>query len=310
MKIETEIWLGEFDVDCGGNLIRLRHKPSATEILRTPSSPEALRATPECYGMPSLLPPNRISDGQFTWNGRTCRLPLNEAFRNNHLHGVALGREWELESSGADFAKVAFRYGPKSAEFEGFPFEFKLSLEYRFGAERMEQTMECVNLGSDAMPFGIGFHTAFNIPAPDARFRVTAGESRWDITDPRRLPSGKLVPWEPNQSFHTPQGQSASEFPLAVQFPSKAGTRNGKPFHGATLESKSRGTRIVYEAGSEYGQWCVWNDGGDKGFICIEPMTVSSNSFNVGLPPEKTGLRSLAPGEKISARCELYVERV
>lgn len=296
MKLETEVWLAGLEPSLGGNLVRLLHKPSGLEVLRSPESPDALRARPEVYGIPVLIPPNRIDHGSFTWNDRRCSLPLNEPARDNHIHGVALGRPWTLDSQSENSAIVSFTHEKGCETFKGFPFKFKLSLEYRFETARVLQTATVENLGKEAMPLGLGFHTSFRLPASDARLWLSAGETRWEIEDGRKLPTGRLVSWDSGQTMHMPGGQPLDGYALSVQCPMRNAELAGCPFRGAVIESQALKTRIVYEVGPEYGQWCVWNDGGGKGFVCVEPMTCMTNAFNMALPSSESGLQSLESG--------------
>ena len=80
IKIDTPEWLAEIQADEGGNLCRLFHKVSGIEILRIPPSLEHLQAQPEIYGIPVLLPPNRIDGGKFLFPRRsTCLNRMNES---------------------------------------------------------------------------------------------------------------------------------------------------------------------------------------------------------------------------------------
>jgi len=310
-NLESREWLAELCPSLGGNLVRLFHKPLELEVLRSPKRLEDLRSEPERYGIPVLCPPNRIDGGRFLWDGRSYELPLNEAARGNHLHGVALGRPWTLElgeGGGEPSCRLSFVHDATKETFEGFPCHFSLSLEYRLKPGRVEQLASAVNLGDEPMPFGVGFHSSFALPGPDASLWISAGEGRWEIEDVRKLPTGRLVPWEPERSLHRPGGQPVANGALSVQCPMASSSLDGRPFRGAILESRSRGARIVYEAGPDYGQWCVWNDGGGKGFVCVEPLTCMANAFKMDLPSERSGAASLGAGKAWSSLCSIAVQ--
>ena len=66
---ETPDWCGTLALDSTGNLIRLRHRRTEMEIFRFPVPEEELAEFPAVFGMPLLLPPNRIRDGRFSAGG-------------------------------------------------------------------------------------------------------------------------------------------------------------------------------------------------------------------------------------------------
>ena len=61
--------------DMGANLVRLADTRRGIEILRAPAGDEVeeFRRRPHVFGLPILFPPNRIADGQYTFDGRTYR---------------------------------------------------------------------------------------------------------------------------------------------------------------------------------------------------------------------------------------------
>ena len=94
---ETPEWCGTLALDSTGNLIRLRHRRTEMEIFRFPVPEEELAELPAVFGMPLLLPPNRIRDGRFSAGGHDFRFPINEPATTCFLHGVLLGRPFKLE---------------------------------------------------------------------------------------------------------------------------------------------------------------------------------------------------------------------
>ena len=67
--------------DMGANLVRLADTRRGIEILRAPAGDEVeeFRRRPHVFGLPILFPPNRIADGQYTFDGRTYRFPITDA---------------------------------------------------------------------------------------------------------------------------------------------------------------------------------------------------------------------------------------
>src|SRR4051812_11609658 len=68
------------------------------------ASPQLLEETrPTRSGIPILFPfPNRIRAGQFSWEGKSYRLPLNDPTQKNAIHGFACRYPWRVIDGGSD----------------------------------------------------------------------------------------------------------------------------------------------------------------------------------------------------------------
>ena len=221
--------------EIGGNVISLRHLASGTELLREPANLEELAKFPEQFGLPVLFPPNRIRDGEFTFEGRHCRLPITETAMNNHLHGLAVGKKWEVVSADQNAIELKFVFSPESPEYEGFPFAFTLKRNLMLTSYGLTDQMTVTNDGQWNMPLGLGYHSTF--PAKPAEIRLSAGPDQLEIGD-RFLPTGRHLPWsefDPRNRFN-PDGINAGFHTCSEEMILEDGT----PFHG---------TEIYYDSG-------------------------------------------------------------
>ena len=82
---------------------------------------------------------------------------------------------------------------------------------------------------------------------------------------------------------------------------------DGEKFNGAIIEDTSKGLKLVYEMGNDYKHVVVWNDMGDKNYVCVEPQTSAINSPNINLDNSITGFKTLRPKETWSEICKIYV---
>lgn len=182
--------------DMGANLVRLADTRRGIEILRAPAGDEVeeFRRRPHVFGLPILFPPNRIADGQYTFDGRTYRFPITDAKGGHYHHGIlksqpfAVSKAWET----ADEVLVECRYysnAGNDAIFRDFPHEFKCKIVYRLTAGGLEQEVMFANRSKEPMPVGVGFHTPMRIPfaggaAGDYVMRAAIGEQveRADVT--------------------------------------------------------------------------------------------------------------------------------
>ena len=170
LAVENENWLAEIALVPGGCPVRLLEKRTATEVFRTPANMAALRKEPAVYGMPVLLPPNRIAGGRFQAAGREYRLPVNEPEKGNHLHGLLLNRPWELERETPEGVTLLCRFGEDQPEYAGFPHAFEARRSFEFLPGLFRHRFELVNRSGQAMPFGLGFHTTFRLPEVEEAF--------------------------------------------------------------------------------------------------------------------------------------------
>lgn len=296
--VRTREWVGEFETEHGANLLRLRHQPSGVEVLRTPPSFGHYRAGPQMYGIPVLFPPNRIDAGRFTYNGQPYALPINEPKRNNHIHGLCLGKPWRV----LDASEQHIAFGFDHPATHGYPHDFTLELRYDFHPDAVRQSFTVYNRSGRPMPFGAGFHTAFSMTAGSTA-TVTASDGYWEEMRPRCLPTGRLIGWSGScPTFH--DGDDVS-----LHCPATTGARKGRPFRGAIITHPAHQAEIVYEVDAQFGHWCLWNEFGGQNFFCAEPMSWMVNAPNLALSPTISGLQTIPAHESWSTLCSLRVEQ-
>ncbi len=319
----VRFWAGGYEAlmlpGVGAQVIELQDLQRGLTLLRYPEGVglDEFKARPQIYGIPILFPPNRIADGKFPMAGTVVDFPLN-GNENNHIHGFLRLRPWEVVTTAVTGATVvveaAFTGDNATDAYDRYLNQFEFRMRYTLSAAGLQQTLTIGNRGTVALPLGVGFHTALQVPfhpeskAEDCRLRVSVG-AEWEL-DERTLPTGKLLPLnEADQAYRTvgvmPQGS-----PISAHYTAEALTVDGKPFHGALIEDGARRLRVVYRVDAAYRHWMLWNYGGDKGFFCPEPQTWAINAPNLKLAPEITGYRELQPGEIWSAETAIYVEEL
>lgn len=275
-------WKCSVAPEFGGNLFRLCWK--GNDILRFPEHAGQLKETPEIYGIPVLFPPGRIDEGVFHFHGKRYFLPMNEPARNVHLHGLALRREWSVAEKKDDSFALEMRYGEDDPEFEGYPFPFLLKLRYVFSGSELEQILTVRNCGTEEMPYGAGFHTAFLDPS--RIFMPSRG--CWETPKPRLLGTGRKVPW--SEGFRPDRPFSIADLPHSFNFEAAEGPHPVRlAFDFCTVE---------YTADEKFRTWCIWARDPECGFITVEPFTCFSGAFNAPIPYEESGVLVLKGGEE------------
>lgn len=289
--------------DRGANAVSFIDKKRDFHFLHTPTKAQLDDFTehPYLYGIPVLFPPNRYDDGKFEWNGRTYQLPINEPENSTHLHGFLHSAPWTVTDQGvlADEAFLTLTHQVDSGHplFKVWPHEFTVRIRYSLSADGLVQHISIKNTGRDSMPCLIGLHTAINAPfapnsqASDYTFKVTIGE-RWELNE-RGLPTGRLSALGANEDML----KSTGVYPFAEMMDNHytAVPQNGH--NRMELSDRRNGVTLVYDVGTTFRQWMIWNNFARPGFFCPEPQLNLVNAPNVNLPREQMALFALEQGE-------------
>jgi len=131
---------------------------------------------------------NRIKAGQFTIDGQTYQLPINNG--PNHLHGGVKGfsrRVWKTKSVNPD--SVVFEYLSPDGE-EGYPSTVLATVTYRLSQDSNRLTIEldAVNQGNKTTPVNLTGHSYFNLGGVD-RSDLTIRDHRLAIFTDKYLPT-------------------------------------------------------------------------------------------------------------------------
>jgi aldose 1-epimerase len=306
--------------DVGANLVELKNVSRGLSLLRTPNENlefEAFKDRPQVYGLPVLFPPNRIEDGKFKVGDREYQLPINESKHNNYIHGFIKNDKWEItkkEIISKDEVQIeaVFNFTKEHDFYKYLPHEFQFKLLYSLSHKGLKQTASITNLSDEKMPIGIGYHTAFNVPfhpeSKDEDCRIIASvDKRWE-QDERNLPTGKILDLTESEKKYIENGIIPLGYKIESHYTLKSINVNDHQFHGAIIEDTSKKLRVIYEMGNDYKHMVIWNDMGDKHYVCIEPQTWVINAPNVNLPKEITGFKTLPSKETWSEESRIYVE--
>lgn len=318
---EQAIWLqwGSYEAavlpNVGANLISFRDKVNNYTFLREPAADEMeqFRANPGVHGIPVLFPPNRYEDGTFTWNGRTYTFPVNEEKTGNHLHGFFHTAVWAVDDFGANktesYVSLRISIDEKHPIYEYWPHKFTIRLRYSLSERGLLQHVLVLNEGSYAMPCLLGFHTTINAPfapvssADDYRFTMTTGQ-RWELNE-RMLPTGRFQPLVADEEAMKTTGISPFWESMDNHYTTEP--QNGR--NKMELTDSREGVTLVYDIGTSYKHWMIWNNNATPGFFCPEPQINLVNAPNVDLPSEQIGLFTLEPGEIWEETSRMYVKK-
>lgn len=301
----------------GGNVIRLRNE-CGVEFFRFDEnlSISELADSIEVYGLPAMYLPNRLNKGELRTSDGFYKLPVNEKppYRTC-IHGFLHRRAYTIEKISADDsgaeAVIRYLFDENDSFYKYLPLKFKAEIRYVLSENGLEHFFTLENLSEKQLPVSLATHTAIGTPF-DGRgrqedVRLTAPIGECCELNLRCLPSGRLLPLESWDTEYI-RGEKCPVLQVLnnEMFTAQSMEIDGKPFHGIIISDIGTGSRIFYETGEEYGFWIFWNDGGQKGYFCPEPMTAMIDAPNLSLPREITGYRELAPEKSFTAYQRIF----
>ena len=156
---------------------------------------------PDSHGAVLAPWPNRLGNGQYTYQGVHYQVPINEPEFNTALHGLVCWERWTLVMHTAASVTLALALVP----VPGYPFALRIEITYTLSDGGLHVRTVTTNAGGTTAPYGVGFHPWLS-PAGadlddctlclDARTRVT--------TDDRLLPVG-TEPADGDFDFRAPR---------------------------------------------------------------------------------------------------------
>jgi aldose 1-epimerase len=236
----------------------------------------------------NLLVPwsNRISGGGFPFGARFHSLKPNLPGEPYPIHGNGFSSAWAVDNASAEFVELSLMSnGPG-------PFRYEARATYALDAGALNMRLSVRNVGTEALPFGLGFHpwivrtphtllmakadrvmleNSDHLPVGEA---AVSSRPEWDFATPRALPG----PWI-NNAFLGWDGRAGVLWP-------------------------ERRLALEIAADPPLSTYIVYSPGGDSGFFCFEPVSHLIDAHNLPQGASAGGLTILAPQETMSAACQ------
>lgn len=234
--------------------------------------------------------PNRLRDGQYTFDGVDYQVPLTEPSRRTALHGLVSWLRWSVRSHTASAVELAVDLPPTP----GYPFPLTVATRYELSQAGLEVTTTGTNTGKTEAPYGVGFHPWLS-PGPgaldDAELELDV--ARWVTTDERLLPTGATK--VPEQfDFRTRRRLGSTDLDDAFLDPAfDADGRSWLRLRG----SDGRTVEVWMDSSLRAWQLCTGDHvsavAARRTGLAAEPMSCIADAFRTG-----DDLVRLAPGDR------------
>lgn len=195
-------------------------------------------------------------------------------------HGIARLKDFTVAEQSAD--TVTLELCSDADTTAAFPYSFVLHMSYSLEAsavggavDTLRQSFSVTNTGTDPLPFSVGGHPAFNVPAPqhtgaweDYALRFT---QPWSYVSPGVNADGL---WD--YQIKTPIVDKADKLPLDRQlFCYDTIELEGTPDSRVTLVDGADKPvlHLDFEGFPYLGIWSPGCESGDAPFVAIEPWT-------------------------------------
>lgn len=307
----AEIWPA-FGFNCYRWLAPCRG--AALELLYT--DPQLFQgSSPTRSGIPILFPfPNRIRDGRFHYHGKDYQLPLNDPSGKNAIHGFCCRRPWRIVGQGvtgeAAWLTGEFQGSVDAADAAGlWPADYRLRVTYRLTVDRLRIEADVDNPDQEPLPFGLGYHPYFTLPAADPTrdgYLVSvSANSYWELQD--NLPTGKRLPVDESRNLFRPrpcQGLKLDDILTGLPDTTLA-PPEGLCRRGLLQDEQHQGVLRLFTS-PDFRELVAFTPPHGRA-IALEPYTCTTDAINLQQRGVDAGLLVLSPGATWSSVVELVV---
>jgi galactose mutarotase-like enzyme len=217
-------------------------------------------------------------------------------------HGFARFQEFTLGFS--DTIHAAYELVSSPTTRVNYPFDFKLSLEYRLDGNAIITDHAVTNIGDDVMFFSLGIHPGFNTP-------LVPGDTKEDYdiilereeTATRRLMRETKTAYDLADEAFTGSHISIDE----GTFSRRAIVLSNIQSREVTLVSRVSRHGVTMRF-NDMPCLAIWSSSAAAPFVCLEPWCgLPARAGSSPALESKEGIRALAHGKTFAARTVLSV---
>lgn len=234
--------------------------------------------------------PNRMRNGQFSWEGKTYQFPINDHQTNTALHGFGMAQPMDVTSIGFtdEHATITCSYNYKGT-LPYFPFPFNFHIRFTLSEpNRFDVEMSVQNTGASSMPIGLGWHPYFQLSEKVDELELQVPVSAMVGIDQYMIPTGKRYEYA---EFEVAQRIGSTVLDNCFELPELAGKTK------VHLKGPTGTLEYWQETGPQKFNYIQLFTPPYRSSLAIEPMTCNVDAFN-----NMEGLIHLEPDEKWSGQ--------
>lgn len=210
-------------------------------------------------------------------------------------HGLARNYDFALVEQKDD--SLTYELNSSEDTRAKFPYDFCLRMTYRIVDDALEQEFYVENTGDVTLPFVVGGHPAFNVPAPGdtadfSEYSLKFAEP-WSYTSPTISTETGLLDWGTRFTLL----EDSDTLPLTHElFDVDTLTFEDVPDRTVTLVGPAgHGMRVDFDGFDYLG---VWSAAGGAPFVALEPWCgTATRTDEDDVFEHKQGMIFLEPGE-------------
>lgn len=255
---------------------------------------------PCCNGYVLVPYPNRVEDGQYTFEGTTYQLPIDEVERNTSLHGFGYRYFWKLESLTESSVELSWR----APAIPSYPFDITVFVHYELSDDGLSQSVTVFNNDEKPAPWAFGIHpwlsngkhnTGDAIEEDNAACHLELHASKHVTVNDRLIPNGTEDVTGTKYDLTTNPSMEGKGFDDAwtgVEYIGDGST--------TAVFTRPDGIQVRLSGDNTVNAWQVCTGTGfpeeiRPAGVAVEPMTAYANAFRTG-----KNLERVEPGESFS----------
>jgi len=272
----------------GGNIneLVLEKNGNLNTIIAGDKTIETLAGKNENYYRGAKLSPfpNRINNGQFTFNGIEYLLKTNNP--PHALHGLIWNQSFEIKEQFCSdtFAKLTLIKKCESLH-SGYPFSYQMELEYKLEANQLTSKTKITNTSYDSIPIGDGWHPYFTAGLKINQLKLQLPPCKQMQMSNALIPNGN---YENENAFSTPTILNDRILDHCFEI-----TKETEIAETKLMDEQNNISIVVWQKVAPQGyKFIQVYTAPDRKSIAIEPMSCAPDAFN-----NQKGLLILSPNE-------------
>ena len=244
---------------------------------------------PCCNGYVLVPYPNRVEDGEYSFEGVTYQMPIDEVDRQTAIHGFGYRYMWNLETLTESSVSLSWR----SPNLTSYPFDIIVTVLYELNADGLTMSTVAYNNGSIRAPWAFGIHpwlsnggngeNGIEIEADNAKCRLNLPCNIHVTVNPDRLlPTGEES--VANTQYDLRDNPTLAGRPFDDAW---SGVQRDEEGNTTAVFTRPDGLQVSLRGDNTIHAWQVctatgFPEGQHPAGVAVEPMTAYANALRTG----------------------------